>query len=312
MEVSVTSCLHGYHIYQETWTPFIGEILNCGREEDNEHNRYTVAIYKSPEVVGHVPSMISHMCSSFIRRGGIINCTVIGNRRFSRDLEQGGMEIPCTYTFKGQPKEVEKVQKFFRGTLKTEVQVITSNNDEICNAAPAPDTVSTSTNASIQTEKRALDVEFTTETRGSDDKRFKPDVSQLMPSSSASLDLATGPTLIYKKDEATIKPMQETIDLTAVEHASSNVDANQIWVQFRRNTLKLEHKNLVENGCRLTDKHISFASSLISHQFPRISGLRTTLLQTSFPSGSIQAIFCRHREHWIVVSNMLKNDCIVL
>ena len=133
MEVSVTSYVHGYHIYQETWTPFIGEILNCGREEDNEHDRYAVTIYKSPEVVGHVPRTISHMCSLFIRRGGIINCTVIGNRRFSRDLEQGGMEIPCTYTFKGQPKEVEKVQKFFRGTLKTEVQVITSNSGEICN-----------------------------------------------------------------------------------------------------------------------------------------------------------------------------------
>jgi len=47
----------------------------------------------------------------------------------------------------------------------------------------------------------------------SDDKQFKPDVSQLIPSSSASLDLATGFTLICKQDEATIKPnvsMQET------------------------------------------------------------------------------------------------------
>ena len=59
-------------------------------------------------------------------------------------------------------------------------------------------------------------------------------------------------------------------------------------------TLKLEHKSLVEDGCRLTDKHIGFASSLISHQFPIIGGLRTTLLQTRyycFPSESIQAIF---------------------
>jgi len=41
--------------------------------------------------------------------------------------------------------------------------------------------------------------------------------------------------------------MPETIDLTAVEHATRNTkfeNANQVWVQFQRNTLKLEHKNL--------------------------------------------------------------------
>jgi len=53
-------------------------------------------------------------------------------------------------------KEEEKV---FCGALKTEVQVITSNSDEVYNAVPY--IVSTSTNASIQTEKHALDVGFT-------------------------------------------------------------------------------------------------------------------------------------------------------
>jgi len=44
MEVSVTSCVHGYLKYQEIWMPFIGEALFCGNEDDNEHDRYAVAI----------------------------------------------------------------------------------------------------------------------------------------------------------------------------------------------------------------------------------------------------------------------------
>jgi len=34
--------------------PVIGELLICRREEDNRHDRYAVAVYKSPEMVGHV------------------------------------------------------------------------------------------------------------------------------------------------------------------------------------------------------------------------------------------------------------------
>ena len=69
----------------------------------------------------------------------------------------------------------------------------------------------------------------------------------------------------------------------------------------------MEDKCIIEGGHRLTDKHINFASYLIFRQFPQIGGLRTTLLQTRyycFPSQSIQAIFCKRREHWIVASNI--------
>lgn len=99
--------------------PFIGEALFCGREDDDDHNIYALAIYiilyKSDEVVSHVPHTILYFCSSFIRWGGTIKCTVVGNRCFSQDLDQGGMEIPCKCTFKGQPEEVDKFHKFFCG-----------------------------------------------------------------------------------------------------------------------------------------------------------------------------------------------------
>ena len=310
----MTSCVHGFHVYQDVWTPFIGEVLNCRREEDNRHDRYAVAVYKSAEVVGHVPRTSSHTCSSFLRRGGIMKCIVIGSRRYSRDTDKGGMEIPCKYIFKGLPKEVEKVQKFFEGALKTEVQVNSSadDDDHNCNAAQeltvsAP--VSVTTNTSMLPEKRALDLADAMKCC-SVDKRFKPDDFESMPSSSTSL---SDSIQLGKQDEA-VKLSEggtlgtPTIDLTA---ADVTVNTKQVWVQFRRNTLNMVDKCLVADGSRLTDKHIKFASCLISRQFPRIGGLRTTLLQTRyycFPPESIQALFCKSREHWIVASNILTSD----
>ena len=58
------SSMHGHHIYMQEWTPFIGEKLECQREEVNEQDPYAVVIvtrtaaYRT-KVVGHVPKNIS-------------------------------------------------------------------------------------------------------------------------------------------------------------------------------------------------------------------------------------------------------------
>ena len=85
-------------------------------------------MYKSEEVVGHVPRKISFLCTAFIRRGGTIYCTVQGSRRYSSDLAQGGMEIPCKLTFKGPLKELQKVQKYFSSVLKIEIKTHNSES----------------------------------------------------------------------------------------------------------------------------------------------------------------------------------------
>ena len=43
-EFETDSSVHGYHVYQDNWTPVIGERLNCEREEENPRDRYAVAI----------------------------------------------------------------------------------------------------------------------------------------------------------------------------------------------------------------------------------------------------------------------------
>ena len=45
------------------------------------------------------------------KSGSSISCVVTGPRRYSRDLPQGGLEIPCTLEFKGDKVSIDKVRK---------------------------------------------------------------------------------------------------------------------------------------------------------------------------------------------------------
>ena len=63
---------------------------------------------KDDVVVGHVPRNISVECSAFLRRGGIITCTITGARQYSSDLPQGGLKIPCRFTFSASSEEISK------------------------------------------------------------------------------------------------------------------------------------------------------------------------------------------------------------
>lgn len=97
--VTIESSVCGYHYYQDIWNPAIGEQFECAQDVGNPHDRYAVAILKERVVVGHVPRKISTLCYLFLRKGGSIISTITGNRRYSRDLAQGGMELPCTLCF---------------------------------------------------------------------------------------------------------------------------------------------------------------------------------------------------------------------
>ena len=62
-------------------------------------------VVKDGATVGHLPRKISMLYSLFICRGGNIVCKIIGTRwQYSRDLPQGGLEIPCTLIFNGKRK----------------------------------------------------------------------------------------------------------------------------------------------------------------------------------------------------------------
>lgn len=111
MESEVACCVRGYHVYQAIWTAVVGEELVCEREPTNSLDRYAVAVLKNEIIIGHLPRKTSKVCSLFLRRGGTVSCTVTGMRRYSSDLPQGGLEIPCHLLFKSKPKEMAKLKR---------------------------------------------------------------------------------------------------------------------------------------------------------------------------------------------------------
>ncbi len=74
----VEAMVRGYHEYQEVWAAVLGDQLQCGRETDNLHDFYAVAVLKSGQIVGYVLRNISSISSVVLRRGGMIHCTVTG------------------------------------------------------------------------------------------------------------------------------------------------------------------------------------------------------------------------------------------
>ena len=82
----------------------------------------------SGETVGHLPKKISRMCSMFIQEGREIMCTVIGNRRYSSDLVQVGLEIPCTLLFCREEKYIQKLKKLMYLNKVEAYEVIVKQN----------------------------------------------------------------------------------------------------------------------------------------------------------------------------------------
>ena len=122
---SVEAMVRGYHVYQDIWTAVIGEEFPCKREAGNTFDPFAVAVTRGDTniVIGHVPRRISTVCSLFLRKEGSITCQVTGHRRFSEDLVQGGLEIPCVLRFDGDTKVTAKAKKLVEAALSTSTAV---------------------------------------------------------------------------------------------------------------------------------------------------------------------------------------------
>ena len=102
------SCIRGYHEYKSIWDASVGEVLHCSGEIDNPHDDQAVSVIRRGVTVGHMPRYVSQGFSLFLQLGGSITTTVVSTKRYSRDLPQGGLEIPCQYTLEGPTNEVKR------------------------------------------------------------------------------------------------------------------------------------------------------------------------------------------------------------
>ena len=96
------SVVRGYHVYKDVWEASLGELLKCERETGNSFDPFAVCMKKHDDTVGHMPRKISAICSLFLWHGVRIQCEVTGTRQYSRDIPQGGLEIPYQYIFEGR------------------------------------------------------------------------------------------------------------------------------------------------------------------------------------------------------------------
>ena len=109
----IESAVRGHHVFKRVWTPLAGETLLLRAEHGNTVDRFTVAVVKGSNTVGHVPMEYSRVFWYFIqKRHSSIVCKISGTRRLS-EVSGKGLEVPCEYIFTGQHKHVEKLIAVF-------------------------------------------------------------------------------------------------------------------------------------------------------------------------------------------------------
>ena len=91
----------GHHVYKQTWTPSLGEILQCkkdNRQEALDHDEHAVGVYKFESddaetmLVGHVLIELSMLLSRFLKASEKNAVEVCGKRR-----REVGLVIPGHY-----------------------------------------------------------------------------------------------------------------------------------------------------------------------------------------------------------------------
>ena len=130
LSFSIESVIRGYHEYKDVWVAVVGEELLYTREPTNREDRFAVAVTKDSNIVGHKPRKISALYSLFLRQSGSITCRVTGSRQYSRDLFQGGLEVPCILTFSCASKDGNRLEKV-RGLIKHALSFTLSEISEL-------------------------------------------------------------------------------------------------------------------------------------------------------------------------------------
>ena len=106
-QYDLDSFVRGYHAYLDIWKPKVGDENFCLKSEnENQHDKFAVAIALKERIVGHVPKNLSKIFHQFMK---IPDCTIgckVTGKRVNRAAGYG-FEIPIQYRFIGVGKAVE-------------------------------------------------------------------------------------------------------------------------------------------------------------------------------------------------------------
>lgn len=106
----VESSVRGYHPYFKYSTVCVGEFMMCEIKEDNDHDKYAVAVKnEAGQIVGHVAIELSTLICKFVRDCGEVKVECIEHRY---NVGQGkGLEIPVDYRLIGNQQYSKRLIK---------------------------------------------------------------------------------------------------------------------------------------------------------------------------------------------------------
>ena len=96
------NCVRGHHVYESNWDAKTESMLKPCQEKRPSaliEDKYAMALKFNVTTVGHVPKFLSKITYIFLKLRGDLVVKIAGQRRYSRGLDQGGMELLGTYVF---------------------------------------------------------------------------------------------------------------------------------------------------------------------------------------------------------------------
>ena len=91
------------------------------------NDKFAIALLNNDSVtVGHIPKFISKQAYFFLKHAGHIKSKITDGRKYWKDLEQGGLEIPARLKISNTNKKMTDVMKEKLNLLVEEYRRINS------------------------------------------------------------------------------------------------------------------------------------------------------------------------------------------
>ena len=111
---TVECYVRGYHIFKSFWEAPVSSILIAKHEDPQSliHDKFPISLVNNHSVTAdHIPKFMSKLIYFFLKHGGHIKCEITGRKKYSKDLEQGGLEILARLTISNTNKKMAGFMK---------------------------------------------------------------------------------------------------------------------------------------------------------------------------------------------------------
>ena len=237
--------------------------------------------------------------------GSSICCKVTGPREYSRDLRQGGLQIPCIFEFRGKKENVQNTKETIRKQREyREKMGLPSDAEEVLE-----DATSSTTDTSQATSTHTV-ISDTDESAGTQNMELLS-CSSTTKAEIINVDVASEGGVEethYSVTEPVLLPRSSSSSkYIAVEHNYCKNEPPRVWVRHGRSVLTIAERDMINYGKQLNDRHINYAQTVIRSQFS-IKGMQLTLYQHTKkpPENELQIIHCSSN-HWITASTMFSS-----